>query len=828
MLVILAPGTVLTLAHAEEYFNPAFLETGGGKTTADLSVFNNTNSQPAGTYLVDISVNNEMMTSHPRNINFTKDADGKLTPCVTPEELKQWGIRTASFPGLGENPELCANIRAIPGAFSDFLFNQQRLNLSIPQIAMNTRSRDAVPEELWNEGIPAILMNYSVNGYKSRLKGGYTYDSTYVNLRPGLNFGPWRLRNYTTWRHNNPGSTEWDSVYSYLQRNIVTLRSQLTVGDSTAPSYVYDSVPFRGIQLKSDDDMLPSSIHNYAPVVRGVARSDALVTVSQNGYVVYETTVAPGAFEISDLASTGSAGDLEVTVKEADGSEQHMSLPYASLPVLQREGRFKYSFTGGQYRSYDSRTDRTPFVQGTGVYGLPWEMTVYGGLQNAGYKYQSFALGMGKNIGNWGAFSADVIHSVAIPAEESREQGQSYRVRYSKNFLDTGTNFSIAGYRYSTTGFRSLEETLSTYRSGSTPLYPIAHRRNRAEVSVGQDLGSDLGSFNFSLVREDYWREACRSLSVNMSYFKHFNNIGLSVNYLLNRNSVIKGRDISDKVLSLEVSVPLDTLLGGSYFSYGSAHTRGEGSRHNIGISGTSLKDNNLNWGINAIQTEHGGQSAGGNASWKTRYGTVNGSYSHSRDNQQAGYGMAGGVVIHEDGVTLSQQLGETVGLVKAREARNVNISNYPGISTDGRGYAVVPYLIPYKRNNLLLDRKSLQENADIAYASQKVVPTRGAVVRAEYQTFVGYRVLMTLTQENGNVLPFGTIVTHISKSRSDNTQPTSIVGDGGEVYISGMPVEGEVKAQWSNGHEKSCTARYIARKSEDNSGLWRAIGVCK
>ncbi|MGP4883477.1 fimbria/pilus outer membrane usher protein, partial [Klebsiella pneumoniae] len=36
---------------------------------------------------------------------------------------------------------------------------------------------------------------------------------------------------------------------------------------------------------------------------------------------------------------------------------------------------------------------------------------LYGGVQNAGNKYQSYALGVGKNIGSWGAFSADAIHS---------------------------------------------------------------------------------------------------------------------------------------------------------------------------------------------------------------------------------------------------------------------------------------------------------------------------------------------------------------------------------------------------------------------------------
>lgn len=97
---------------------------------------------------------------------------------------------------------------------------------------------------------------------------------------------------------------------------------------------------------------------------------------------------------------TGGAGDLDVTIKEADGSEQHFTLPYASLPVLQREGRLKYAITGGQYRAYNSSVEKTPFGQLTGIYGLPHGLTLYGGVQGSG-KYRSFAVGGGQTWGFW-------------------------------------------------------------------------------------------------------------------------------------------------------------------------------------------------------------------------------------------------------------------------------------------------------------------------------------------------------------------------------------------------------------------------------------------
>ncbi len=45
-----------------------------------------------------------------------------------------------------------------------------------------------------------------------------------------------------------------------------------------------------------------------------------------------------GAFEISDLYSTSSSGDLLVEIKEADGSVNSYSVPFSSVPLLQRQG----------------------------------------------------------------------------------------------------------------------------------------------------------------------------------------------------------------------------------------------------------------------------------------------------------------------------------------------------------------------------------------------------------------------------------------------------------------------------------------------------------
>ncbi|MDI4740196.1 fimbria/pilus outer membrane usher protein, partial [Salmonella enterica subsp. enterica serovar Kentucky] len=41
------------------------------------------------------------------------------------------------------------------------------------------------------------------------------------------------------WSSNNGESGSWNSVYNYLQRDIIALKSQFTAGDSNTPSDVF-------------------------------------------------------------------------------------------------------------------------------------------------------------------------------------------------------------------------------------------------------------------------------------------------------------------------------------------------------------------------------------------------------------------------------------------------------------------------------------------------------------------------------------------------------------------------------------------------------------
>lgn len=799
------------------YFNPAMLTLGNpNQGKVDLAVFED-GAQAPGKYRVDVLVNGEKVDTRELSFNLAEVAGKKrLQPCLTIADLNSYGVKTSLFPALGDANASCVDITAIPQAYAQFIFSKQQLLLSIPQAAMAPKARGYVDPAQWDNGITALLLNYSVSGdnTRSRNSNGDDSDSQYANLRPGFNIGPWRFRNYSTWSRDDDGHSHFENIYNYAQRNVVSLKGKMTFGDSSSPADIFDSVPFRGAQLASDDDMLPESLRGYAPVVRGIARTNAQVVIRQNGYEIYRSYVSPGAFEISDMYSTGGSGDLDVTIKEADGSEQHLVVPFASLPLLQREGRLKYSLTAGQYRSYDKSVDKTHFMQGSGIYGLPLGITAYGGTQIAEH-YNSLAAGLGKNMGTVGAISFDATLARAELKDTSNTQGSSLRIRYSKNFTETGTNFAIAGYRYSTSGYYTLGEALDTWRSNNGYDGDNADRaRNREELTMTQLLGDNMGNLSLSAINEDYWAGQNSTSSYSVGYNNSWQSISYSINYTYTRNGSLSGTNDGSKVydkdqmLALNINIPFSNFLAGHTVnaSYGMNSTRGSGSSHTLGLNGSLLEDNNLNWNVlEGYSTNDSGSTGNVNADWRSTYGELSGGYSYDRNTTRTNYGISGGMVLHENGLTLSQPLGETIALVVAPGADGVKVSGQTGVRTDIRGYTIVPYESPYRKNNIGLSTETLPDDVDLTQTNKTVVPTRGAVVRADFNARVGTRALLTLRMANEKYVPFGSSLVIANADSAEEF----IVGEEGEVYVTGLAQNGVLKAKWGKEAWQQCTVHY-------------------
>lgn len=819
--ISLQPASVL----AQDYFNPDALEADSpGQPPIDLDHFSSQGGQLPGTYRVDIYLNDTRITQ--RDVTFV-DSQGNLRAEFTPAQLKDMGIKLEAFPALQKLPATQAITELkhyIPDASTRFNFSEQRLDVSIPQAALTSEARGYVDPATWDQGLTSGQLNYSFSGANTShdSRSGID-DSYYLNLRSGVNLGAWRLRNYSTYNQNN-GKSRWENVDNYAQRDIHSLKGQLTLGDSSTPNDVFDSVQYRGVQLASDDNMFPDSLKGFAPVVRGIAQSNAQVTVRQNGYIIYQTYVPPGAFAITDLYPTSSSGDMEITITEADGTEHRTVQPFSAVPVMLREGRLKYAATAGQYRSLASESSTPTFAQGTAIYGMPYDTTLYGGIL-ASSQYLAASLGVGHGFGDWGSVSTDVTQARTELRNGSRHNGQSYRIQYGKDIAVTGTTFTLASYRYSTSGYYDFQEANEIDPDNFNNWRTQYNKRSKTQLNINQSLG-DYGNFYINGYQQDFWRQNGYERGISAGYNVSHKGVSYGVNYSYSQAPLYEGRNSKDQQLSFSVQVPLENVLPKSWARYNLSTSKQGNTTQDVGLSGTALEDNNLNYAVQQGYASQGvGASGSANANYRGTYAEARAGYNYDKHSQQVNYGVQGGIVAHPYGITFSQQQGETMALVRAPGAADAKVQNNTGVRTDSRGYAVVPYVSTYRKNRISLDTESLAEDVDMDATTQTVIPTKGAVVLAEFKTRVGSRVLMTLNYQ-GKPVPFGANASIVQVEGA--MANSGIVGAEGQVYLSGVPQEGQLQVSWGKLPDQQCKASFTLAAADSAATIKTLSTTCQ
>lgn len=819
----------------DSLFNPRLLELDHPADNIDIHQFNRSNTLPAGTYKVDVMING--MLFERQEVKFIQDnPDAELHPCyeAIKNVLATYGIKVDAIKSLANvDDKTCVNpVPLIDGATWLLDASKLALNITIPQIYLNNAVNGYISPSRWDQGINAMMMNYDFSASHT-IRSNYDYDddSYYLNLRNGINLGAWRFRNYST-LNSYDGNVDYHSVSNYIQRDIMALRSQIMIGDTWTASDVFDSTQVRGVRLYTDDDMLPSSQNGFAPVVHGIAKTNATVIIKQNGYVIYQSAVPQGAFALTDLNTTSSGGDLDVTIKEEDGSEQHFIQPFTSLAILKREGQTDVDLSIGEVRDESGFTPEVLQLQA--MHGFPLGITLYGGTQLAN-DYASAALGIGKDMGALGAISFDVTHARSQFDYGDNESGQSYRFLYSKRFEDTNTTFRLVGYRYSTEGFYTLNEWVSR-QDNDSDFWVTGNRRSRFEGTWTQSFTPGWGNIYLTFSRQEYWQTDEVERLLQFGYNNNWRNISWNVswNYTdsIKRSSSNHHDDNNDnfgkeQIFMFSMSIPLSGWMEDSYVNYSLTQNNHHESTMQVGLNGTMLEGRNLSYNVQESWMHSPDDSYSGNAgmTYDGTYGSVNGSYSWSRDSQHFDYGARGGVLVHSDGVTFSQELGETVALVKAPGAEGLSIENATGISTDWRGYTVKTQLSPYDENRVALNSDYFSKaNIELENTVINLVPTRGAVVKAEFVTHVGYRVLFNVRHVNGKPIMFGAMAT----ASLETGTVTGIVGDNGELYLSGMPEKGEFLLSWGQAADEKCKAAYHITHKPDDTSLVQMDAICR
>lgn len=764
-----------------------------------------------GTYQVDVYVNQTFVEN--TSIQFVETKDNTVKPCFEVAQLKRASVLIPNEDQ--QHVSTCSTLDQIlgQGTNSQFDISRLRLDLIIPQGMLKQMPRGYVEPALLDEGSTIGFLNYYVNYYYNdfdALGKRVTHDSTYAALNGGFNIGKWQFRQQSSISKNNQG-TSWDNIRSYVKRPLTSIQSELAAGQLTTTGRFFSGLSYSGLQLRTDERMLPDSRRGYAPVVQGIANSNAKVSIYQNGREIYQTSVAAGPFRITDLFPTSYNGDLNVVISEADGSTSEFRVPFSAVPESVRKGAFKYNFDIGRTRDIG---EDAQFANLTTQYGLSNQYTLNSGFR-VSEGYQSLMSGL-VHTSILGAFGTELTYSRA-KIEDEYLKGWMFGTTYSKTFHETNTTVALAGYRYSTEGYRDLSDVLSLRQAvqhGGDYQSSSYKEHSRATLILNQSL-NDWGTIFVSGTASQYRDDKPDDYQLQLGYGKSFHN-GVSVNFTVSRQETAvpylkqpnnqPHYDFNHEdqtTYGLSISLPLDKIKNIRDLQLNYSHSNHQNA-YQASIHGQSeqFKDLNYNVGLNYDDLSNLKVLSIG-ANQRFNYLDVSANFSKGNDYWQSSTSLQGALALHSGGITFGKYLSDTFALVEAKGAQGAKVINSQNTKIDRFGYALIPALTPYRFNHISLNPEGIKANTEITSGNTSIAPLAGSSVKIKFDTMKGYPLLIHSEIEPNISVPLGAEVLDL------NQNSVGMVGQNGQIYLRAQATSGEVMIKWGDQVGDRCSVHY-------------------
>lgn len=791
-----------------------------------------------GFYKVDVFVNKQIIER--MDLKFVEDQQKNISPCFDLVAIEKLGISEQILINIKKQQDQCVLLsNYIQSSSIDFNFEKLRLDISIPQNDMHNIPRGYVNASQWDAGESIGFINYLGNYYHTSYQlqdHSQTQSAAYVSLNGGVNIGKWQYRQQSNINYSPEIGTKWTNIRSYISRPIEPIQGVLTLGQTYSSGKFFSGLSFNGLSLSSDERMLPDSLRGYAPTIQGIAKTNANVSILQNGKEIYQTTVAPGAFKISDLYPTNFNGDLIVKVREADGTISQFSVPFSAVPESLRLGASRYNLDVGKTRDIG---EDTFFSNLTYQRGISNSVTLNSGLRLAD-GYQAGLLG-GTYASNIGAFGANLTYSRANLPDENIITGWMTNLTYSKTFQPTNTTVSLAGYRYSTEGYRDLGDVIglrNSYKHGYRWESSTYQQRSRFEITLNQSLG-DYGILFLSGSAQNYRDGRDNDVQAQIGYGKAFQN-GLTLNLAVMRqryayDNIINNRfdEIDSKLLdnrqdtsvNLSLSFPLGRYKKANLPNLDLAYSYAENAKefYQSTLSGSLTQDQSLNYAV-GLSHDRNMQVTTWNTNLNKRLDNSNlGLNASMSDNYwQVSTNLQGALAVHSGGITFGPYLGETFALVEAKGAEGARLFNGQGTRINHQGYALIPAITPYSYNNISLEPKGISDRVEIETNDQRIVPYAGAAVKVKFKTRMGYPLLIQAKLDADEFVPLGADVI------DSQNNVIGMVGQSGQMYVRTPAKQGVLTVKWGEESDQKCDVHYQLNDELLKQTIIRLEETCK
>lgn len=762
------------------------------RSKIDLREFDRPGYIMPGMYNLTVHFNNVTLNEQAIQFIVPKNRPQDSIPCLSPKLIDQLGLKEDKKKLIPTRQEgQCLDLGDLPGVKLQGDLGNSSLSISIPQEYLEYSSPNWDPPSRWEDGEPGVLFDYNLNTQtiKKISKNNSTLSGNGVF---GANLAAWRLR--AEWQlsdqhasSSNNGvlkNLDWNRLYLY--RGINNLKAHLIIGENYLNSDLFGSFRFSGVSLSTDESMLPPELRGYAPEVRGVAHSNAKVTISQQGRILYETQVAPGPFRIQNVNNAVS-GKLDVQIKEQNGQLQKFQVDTATIPYLTRPGSVRYKLAVGKPSDINHHVSDQSFATGEFSWGVNNGWSIYGGALGGG-RYNALSIGIGRDLLVLGAISLDLTRSESRLPQQGNLTGNSYKLSYSKTFSQFDSQLNFAEYRFSQKDYMSLDEYKTLLESGERS----ESGKEMYTVNLSKEFNKLSMSTFLSYAHNSYWNIPTQD-QYSMTVSRYMD-VGQVKNIVFSM-SVYERRSVQykDNGMYLSLSFPFGD---DGRINYSSSNNKQVVS-NNVGYS--HQVDANNNYQLQVSRSKRNNLS--GFYSHDGDLAQVNISGSHqSGEYNSWGLGLQGGITATPVGIALHRESrqGGTRLMVDTNGVPGVPIrGDGDATHTNVFGKAVVADINSYYRTNANIDLDKLPDNIQASQSTTSVTLTEGAIGYRHFRVISGERAMAVIRLVDGTSPPLGAVV------RNKSLQETGIVADGGKVYLSGIHPGDHMAVHW--GQDKQC-----------------------
>lgn len=739
-------------------------------------------------------------------INGTRAGDWVLLDVkgifhATADAFEEWRlIRSPDAAAVQYRGQPWYPLSSVRGYEAQFNAATQSVNLKFSASAFAT-TRLAQPIELRpaiTPPVPAAFANYDLSYTRTATQGLAAANDVGALTELGASGSLGVLTTTTAARNLNGdaalGPRSVRRLETTFSRDFPDTNTTLRLGDSsTRPGTWGRQVYFGGVQLGTNFSLAPGFITQPLPTIRGQSSAPSTVELYVNDALRQTSSVPSGPFTIDNYPQITGTGQARLVVRDLLGRETVLVQNLFTSSYLLKQGLSDWGVQAGALRrnlGIESANYGEGFGSGLYRYGVNDNTTLEG---QAEASQSTRGAGFGVSTGLFG----QVLGQGAVALSDSNDVGTGRLVMIGAEHLSVRHGLTLHAEAASRDYRRIGVDPISSYSRQTLASYSY-FTQGFGQLGVAY---AHVKTFDIGVVD---------TYSANWSF-----RVGAQASLTFTATRVTG--ENSGTAVGVNLLIPLDDRV-----TVSGSITRRDG--HTDGyLAASRTLGAEAGFGWRALAGQRTGQTYGeGGLYYQGSHGLATADVSVSDTQQVARLGAQGGLVAIDGGVYASRKLEDSFALVEVPGYPDVGVGFQSTVlsRTDQDGKALVPRLMPYRRNSIRLDPSELPISAELDSIEQIAVPPSRSGVKITFPVRSGRGALVTIRFDDGQPAPAGAEVELVGDKE------TFYVARRGEAFVTGMQPKNKLRLRWSG---KSCELDVALPQGGDKDEIAR-LGpyVCK